>query len=329
MNAIIYRALQAIENGLLSTPPQALGFGSETSSANLSIPDADGEGNVQFPEAREEIENGVHQLETLLEATVDKTFDKFEIYTLRNILTVPDDLAPWIRLAHYGVNIFFPLLIQSFFTAAFIAELERHSSYPCSDKRSVVQDLTIPLPASAPTAESILALRHKLQEAQKVNLALEHEHARHAALLSQLQSLVGQSPIQSHVQTKTEDGHSSPPSSDAPLSFLASQLTGTSPYPFTTSAQFTTAQLPALRALVAELRPQIATLRATLEQVDGQSGRERRRGYIDGVARRVVRESGVEDRGEELELGRRVVGDEVRNLEDIVQVLGTGGEMEE
>ena len=50
-----------------------------------------------------ELENGVHQLETLLESTVDKSFDKFEIYTLRNILTIPDDLAPWMRLAHYEV----------------------------------------------------------------------------------------------------------------------------------------------------------------------------------------------------------------------------------
>ena len=45
----------------------------------------------------------MHQLETLLESTVDKSFDKFEIYTLRNILTIPDDLAPWMRLAHYEV----------------------------------------------------------------------------------------------------------------------------------------------------------------------------------------------------------------------------------
>lgn len=55
------------------------------------------------PDPTFEIENGVHQLETLLEATVDKAFDKFEIYTLRNILTIPDDLAPWMRLGHYEV----------------------------------------------------------------------------------------------------------------------------------------------------------------------------------------------------------------------------------
>lgn len=56
-----------------------------------------------YPEARLEIENGLHQLETLLEANVDKAFDKFEIYVLRNILTVPEDLLFWVRLKHYEV----------------------------------------------------------------------------------------------------------------------------------------------------------------------------------------------------------------------------------
>ena len=45
----------------------------------------------------------MHQLETLFEATVDKDFDKFEIYVLRNILTVSDDVLPWMRLGHYEV----------------------------------------------------------------------------------------------------------------------------------------------------------------------------------------------------------------------------------
>ena len=45
----------------------------------------------------------MHQLETLLESSVDKRFDLFEIWTLRNILTIPDDLAPWMRLGHCEV----------------------------------------------------------------------------------------------------------------------------------------------------------------------------------------------------------------------------------
>ncbi|SLM38632.1 mis12 domain-containing protein [Lasallia pustulata] len=102
VNTIIYRAIDAIESGLLSTPPAALGFAAAAAS-DSTIRDTDGDGNIEYPEARQEIEEGVHQLETLLEATVDKTFDRFEIYTLRNILTVPEDLEPWIRLSHYEV----------------------------------------------------------------------------------------------------------------------------------------------------------------------------------------------------------------------------------
>jgi hypothetical protein len=55
---------------------------------------------------QEEIENGCHQLETLLVDSADKTFDKFEIYTLRNILTVEEGLSPWMRLGHYEVRSF-------------------------------------------------------------------------------------------------------------------------------------------------------------------------------------------------------------------------------
>jgi Mis12 protein len=74
------------------------------SSDPTTIPDTDADGNIEYPEARLEIENGLHQLETLFEATVDKAFDKLEIYVLRNILTVPEDLLGWVRLGHYEVG---------------------------------------------------------------------------------------------------------------------------------------------------------------------------------------------------------------------------------
>lgn len=87
---------------MLATPPERLGF--SHASNGSTIPDTDEDGNVVYPEARLEIENGLHQLETLLESTVDKAFDKFEIYVLRNILTVPEDLISWVRLTHYEVR---------------------------------------------------------------------------------------------------------------------------------------------------------------------------------------------------------------------------------
>jgi kinetochore protein Mis12/MTW1 len=102
INNLIYQAISSLESGLLSTPPERLGF----SHANHpgTIPDTDADGNVEYPEARLEIENGLHQLETLFEANVDKAFDKFEIYVLRNILIVPGDLQNWLRLGHYEVS---------------------------------------------------------------------------------------------------------------------------------------------------------------------------------------------------------------------------------
>lgn len=101
INNLIYQAISSLESGLLSAPPERLGFAHANNGS--TIPDTDEDGNVVYPEAKLELENGLHQLETLLEATVDKAFDKFEIYVLRNIFTVPDDLLAWIRLSHHEV----------------------------------------------------------------------------------------------------------------------------------------------------------------------------------------------------------------------------------
>ena len=100
--------MEALENGLLQIPPRSLGFGhdqqSSTTAQRKPGANSNGNGAGEYPEAATEIENGVHQLETLLESTVDKAFDYFEIWTLSNVLTIPDDLAMWMRLGHYEVR---------------------------------------------------------------------------------------------------------------------------------------------------------------------------------------------------------------------------------
>ena len=117
VNAIVYRALGAVETGLLNTPPATLGYvadpGSDADPARRGevgngTLNGESNGGVQLPReaeevARAEIENGVHQLETLLEATVDKKFDIFELYALRYILNVEEGLVDWVRLGHYEV----------------------------------------------------------------------------------------------------------------------------------------------------------------------------------------------------------------------------------
>ena len=97
VNTYVYQAISSLEQGLTSAQPDRLGFKPAPTEANSDA-------GPDYSEAKKEIEEGLHQLETLLESTVDKNFDKFEIYVLRNILSVPEDLASWVRLNHYEVR---------------------------------------------------------------------------------------------------------------------------------------------------------------------------------------------------------------------------------
>src|ERR1700712_1492793 len=85
INELTNRAVDAAENGLLNAPPDALGYTQKAAAEKRAV-EKDENGKPIFPEARMEIEEGVHRLETLLESNIDKNFDKFEILSLRGIL---------------------------------------------------------------------------------------------------------------------------------------------------------------------------------------------------------------------------------------------------
>lgn len=146
VNELVFRAINAIEEGLNNAPPETLGFKS-TDGANV------------HEQKQNEIDGGIVQLESLLNATVDKDFDKFEIYTLRNILAVgheEEDLAPWVQLEHYkGLDL---------------------------DAAGQNDGLSV---------EDVQLRRKKLQETAKLNAMLKAEEARNAAVLTQLHGLVG------------------------------------------------------------------------------------------------------------------------------------------
>lgn len=93
----------SIESSLLNADPTALGF-DRRAKAEGRVPEKDEDGRDMYPESKLEIEEGVHQLETLLENSIDRNFDRFEIYVLRNVLSVPEELVPWVRLGHYEVS---------------------------------------------------------------------------------------------------------------------------------------------------------------------------------------------------------------------------------
>lgn len=74
-NALLYKAVNAMEQLFTNLPAQV-------------IPD-------------EEVETGIHKFETLLENAVDRNFDAMELFVLRNIVNIPDDLIGWVQLRHH------------------------------------------------------------------------------------------------------------------------------------------------------------------------------------------------------------------------------------
>ena len=146
MNTIIYQSIESLERGLVAIPPARLGF-------KAARPTETDQPEHEYQDAKQEIEEGLHQFETLLESASDKKFDVFELYALRNILSVPSGLTNWVRLGHY----------------------EGISHSPA---------------AHAPTPEAIDLLRRKLAASRTVTKGLSAEHNRNEAILAQLRPMV-------------------------------------------------------------------------------------------------------------------------------------------
>ncbi|ORY87487.1 Mis12 protein-domain-containing protein [Leucosporidium creatinivorum] len=71
----------------------------DESLQQLAVPPAEGE-ERPFTLEEDHIQKGIYRLETLLETSIDKHFDLFEIFVLRNTFTVQTDLIPYIALPH-------------------------------------------------------------------------------------------------------------------------------------------------------------------------------------------------------------------------------------
>jgi kinetochore protein Mis12/MTW1 len=314
-----------VEEGLLSADPPTLGFKAQEGS----------DASTPYAHAKKEIEEGVHQLETLLEAAVDRNFDRLELYVLQNILTLPPDLVPWVRLGHYQVR-----------CCRLEPEAERATDIETS------QDIALPPPqpdpnAPTPTPETLQTTRRQLLETRKLRGALTAEKTRNATLLAHLRSALSPAPgAASNANNTSTTTHPTATDHDGPLAFLhadpsaaalglhsplATARTTTTatastappggaggPGPLTTQTTFTLAQLPSLRALLAELRPALGQLPAA----PTGDGAAERRAYVERLARRAVeRRGGDVDAGGVVD-GRRVAVEEVQGVEGFVAGLG-------
>lgn len=226
-----------------------------------------------------EVDGGIVQLESLLNATVDKDFDKFEIYTLRNILAVgheEEQLAPWVRLEHY-----------------------KNLDLEAAERESGL------------SVEEVQMRRRKLQETAKLNAMLKAEEARNAAVMAQLEGLLGNGSAQQE---------------DSPFAFLTSGSTALATnQPLNQNTQYALSQLPALRQLLQQLKDSLQTLpNARHAKEDPESTDAKRRRYVESQSRRALGRKGIEaENGEALAAssGRRIGRDEVEGMEAVVQAL--------
>ncbi|KAI2636446.1 Mis12 protein-domain-containing protein [Hypomontagnella submonticulosa] len=327
INILAERALNSVEQGLLNAPPASLGFKPPRPSKTTRGGDGDANQNQPDPAeaAKMEIESGTHQLETLLCASIDRNFDKFEIYVLRNILCVrPVDVRNWMRLSHYeGLDL---------------------ASVNCPN---------------TPTLDTINHLRRKLRESMRLNALLAAERARNEALLAELRDLVGATDTQIKAEkpspSQQQSSQPQPRAKQSPFAFLHNKGTlpsGGSEAPLSTTTAFTLSQLQALRALSTSLRrlapellppPSATTTAAEAMDIDDDNGggsdgkarkswRRERLEYVEGATRRYLetveglelgRHGEVRD-GEWQGGGRNLEGGEVGGMESVVAILGGG-----
>ncbi|KAI1335725.1 Mis12 protein-domain-containing protein [Xylariaceae sp. FL0016] len=277
VNILAERALTSVETGLAKLPPSALGLKAPKPTASSKSSSSDSQ-QQQFllPDAiRTEIETGTHQLETLLCASIDRNFDKFEIYVLRNILCVrPPGLRDWMRLSHYeGLDFSSSLSPPNPTTAAFEPAAEDAAVAIATKNRDV------------PTLASIHTLRRKLRESMKLNALLHAERARNERLLDELRHLVGGSngaALSSSVTRAVKQESTSSPSQDpnnanttttttsttSPFAFLhhKADLASAGKDPISTTTAFTLTQTSALRSLSRSLRTMTPDLVAQQQQ---------------------------------------------------------------
>ncbi|KAF2222542.1 Mis12 protein-domain-containing protein [Elsinoe ampelina] len=292
VNQLVFEAVNQIEESLLNADTETLGF---TKQEGISDEDFDAI-------ARTEVEAGIVQLESLLNSVIDKNFDKLEIYTLRNLLTVSnvkeeEGLENWIVLDHYR-------------------DLKEPSDAAMGDA----------------TMESFETLRKQVQETDKLHRALKAEVARNEALLAKLRplGLDGQGSRQSiggidqSLNSVTSNGIPEASSfsflSSVPAASELEIITKRESRPLTQNTKFTLAQLPALKKLLEDLRPHLASVP---RPGPGSEAQRTRDAYIESQSRKAMARNGVEPgQSGDAVPGRPVTAEEVKALETIADALG-------
>jgi kinetochore protein Mis12/MTW1 len=280
---------------------------------------------------RDEVESGTHQLETLLWASIDKDFDRFEIYVMRNILCLRKVEMEWLRLGHYEGLVFEEGPLPS---SGEGGEGARGGEGGADADADADARLSV---------EGVNRLRRRLQASQRLNCMLVAERARNAALLGEMRRLVGVLPG-SGVKLEPEPEPVAP-EHKPPFGFLHDKgdLTeGDAETPLTTTAAFSLSQLQSLRELSTALRGVMAGLAAGDEDgedadADGKgkkSWRRERLEYVETATKKHLENVRGLELGKNGEVvdgewdggGPNLERGEVESLERVAGMLGGNGE---
>jgi kinetochore protein Mis12/MTW1 len=102
-NAILYQAMDAFESYIRDTLIPSIPSSSSTTTTRSKTFDLDAPEDTERDSLFKELEFGMAQVETLLENAVDRNFDAFELYVLRNVFNVPEEVDGYLRLQHHHV----------------------------------------------------------------------------------------------------------------------------------------------------------------------------------------------------------------------------------
>lgn len=250
----------------------------------------------------------MHQLETLLEAKIDKNFDKLELYVLRNILSVPPEVRDWVRLSHYeGLSL--------------------------SDNAS----------GEGVSAKSVGEQRERLREMQKLHGLLLDERRKNEDTIASIKGLLR---VKDEKGAKVEPGTEADVTAAPGFAFLKNkgELTGDVSHPVTTSTEFALSQLPALKSLLENLKPRLEELTdGNGDGADGMVGEEEKswrrerlefveketRRHIENVRGLELGNMGEVRDGEWQGEGRRLGKAEVEDLERVVGMVTDGDPMDQ
>lgn len=188
------------------------------------------------------------------------------------------------------------------------------------------QNLTLPTSDNVPTAESVQLLRRKAAASQNVTASLLAESLQNEALLAQLKALI--SPRSQNelavAQADRQPNLSFLNSSPSSRTIIVSTEQPTQ-RPLTTNTTFTLAQLPALRALLADLRPKLASLRSAEHCLNSarDERRQERQDYIEQRTRMHLERNQTAHSQNAMSVnGRKVDAEDVEALEKVASMFG-------